>query len=239
MKTSCCTAAAGLLAAGLANLPGGVQASYSAVTAKVRADFLFEQRIAEFDVEDFAFSLGGPKPDAIVDGRQIRVGNLNQLPSLAGQGISMVLVNLDACAINLPHVHPRGTEMIYTIEGNNLRVAFAKENGGDGAVVNDLAAGDVAFFPQGLIHYEQNLDCEPAAFLSALNSEDPGIVTITTTFFQLPDEAIQASLNIDDPTLKALLEVLPEAPAMARRQCLQRCGLLDDDSLSYGYNSED
>ena len=51
--------------------------------------------------------------------------------------------------------------------------------------------------------------------------------------------SVQASLNIDDPTLKALLEVLPEAPAMARRQCLQRCGLLDDDSLSYGYNSED
>ena len=84
-------------------------------------------------------------------------------------------------------------QMLYTIEGNQLRVAFVEENGGEGAVVNDLVAGDVAFFPQGLIHYQQNLDCYPATFLAALNSEDPGVVTITTNFFQLPSEAIQVS----------------------------------------------
>ena len=49
----------------------------------------------------------------------------------------------------------------------------------------------------------------------------------------------QASLNFDDPTLKALLKALPEAPAMAQRQCLQRCGLGDDDILSYDYESMD
>ena len=81
-------------------------------------------------------------------------------------------------------------QMLYTIEGNQLRVAFVEENGGEGAVVNDLSQGDVAFFPQGLIHYQQNLDCEPATFLAALNSEDPGVVTITTRFFELPSEAI-------------------------------------------------
>ncbi|CAM9607934.1 unnamed protein product [Laminaria digitata] len=130
--------------------------------------------------------------------------------------------------------------MLYTIAGNQLRVAFVEENGGEGAVVNDLYQGDVAFFPQGLIHYQQNLDCEPATFLAALNSEDPGVVTITTRFFELPSEAIQASLNLDDPTLKALLAALPMAPAMAQRQCLQRCGLTDDDdSLSYDYQSID
>lgn len=39
----------------------------------------------------------------------------------------------------------------------------------------------------------------------------------------------QASLNIDDPTLKALIESLPEAPAMAQRQCLEMCALENDD----------
>ena len=51
---------------------------------------------------------------------------------------------------------------------------------------------------------------------------------------------LQASLNFDDPTLEALLKALPEAPAMAQRQCLQRCGLdagSDDDNLSYNYDS--
>ena len=81
--------------------------------------------------------------------------------------------------------------MLYTIKGKQLRVALVEENGGEGAVVNDLYQGDVAFFPQGLIHYQQNLDCDPATFLAALNSEDAGVVTITTNFFQLPSEAIQ------------------------------------------------
>ena len=82
-------------------------------------------------------------------------------------------------------------QMLYTIEGEKLRVAFVEENGGEGAVVNDLSQGDVAFFPTGLIHYQQNLDCEPATFLAALNNEDPGAVTVTTRFFELPSEAIQ------------------------------------------------
>ena len=82
-------------------------------------------------------------------------------------------------------------QMLYTIEGDDLRVAFVEENGGEGAVVNDLYQGDVAFFPQGLIHYQQNLGCKPVTFLAALNSEDPGVVTITTRFFELPSEAIQ------------------------------------------------
>ena len=45
---------------------------------------------------------------------------------------------------------------------------------------------------------------------------------------------------MSDPTLKALLEALPEAPAMAQRLCLQRCALENDDgSFSYDYDSVD
>ena len=58
---------------------------------------------------------------------------------------------------------------------------------------NDLVAGDVAFFPQGLIHYQQNLDCYPGDIPGCVNPEDPGVVTITTRFFKLPIEAIQVS----------------------------------------------
>ncbi|CAM9252730.1 unnamed protein product [Scytosiphon promiscuus] len=227
MKTSFfCSAAAVVAAADLLSLAGA-----SPLTA--------QEQITLFHPEDFAFSLGGPEPDALVDGFQIRGVNLNQLPALEGQGISMALVNLDPCAINLPHIHPRATEMLYVIKGQHVRTAFVEENGGEGAVVNDLAQGDVAFFPQGLIHYQQNLDCEPATFLAALNNEDPGAVTITTRFFELPSEAIQASLNFQDPALQALIESLPEAPAAARLECLKSCGFVDeDDDMSYSYDDD-
>lgn len=82
------------------------------------------------------------------------------------------------------------TQMLYVIKGT-MRAAFVEENGGEGAVINDLEQGDVMFFPQGLIHYQQNLDCEPAAFIAALNHEDPGAVAIMTIFFDLPSEALQ------------------------------------------------
>ena len=42
----------------------------------------------------------------------------------------------------------------------------------------------------------------------------------------------QGALNIDDPTLVALIESLPEAPAMARLQCQERCSYAEEDSLS-------
>ncbi|CAB1104740.1 unnamed protein product [Ectocarpus sp. CCAP 1310/34] len=224
MKTSFCAAAGFVIAAGL----------MSAV--QVCGVVTVQQQITLYNPEDFVFSLGGPEPDALVDGFQLRTAVVNQLPALDGQGISMGLVNLDPCAINLPHIHPRATEMVYVIKGEQLRVAFVEENGGEGAVVNDLAQGDVAFFPQGLIHYQQNLDCEPATFLAALNNEDPGAITITTRFFELPLEAIQASVNFEEPVLQNLIESLPDAPAAARQQCLQRCRMAEPGNhFSYDY----
>lgn len=101
-----------------------------------------------------------------------------------------------ASILNAGHVHystlPVGRllQMAYVIKGS-LRSAFIEENGGDGAIVNDLSEGDVTFYPQGLMHYQQNLECEPATFVAAFSSEDPGSVTITTRFFELPTEAIE------------------------------------------------
>lgn len=63
------------------------------------------------DPEDFAFPLGGPEPDALVNGYQLRLATLNEIPALEGQGISMAVVNLDPCTINAPHIHPRATEV--------------------------------------------------------------------------------------------------------------------------------
>ncbi|CAM9799008.1 unnamed protein product, partial [Laminaria digitata] len=180
------------------------------------------EKISAFDAEDFVFQLGGPEADALVGGIQLRRATLGQIPALEGQGIAMAMIHLGPCAIFPPHFHPRATEMVYTIEGSYVRVAFVEENGGDGAVVNDLSQGDVSFVPQGLVHYQQNLGCEPATFLVALNSEDPGAVILVSLFFDLPSEAL---LNVDEAALSALQQQLSEAPALARLECLERCGL--------------
>lgn len=73
---------------------------------------LVQQKITAFSPENFAFNLGGPEPDNMCpNGFPARLANINQLPSLEGQGVAMVLFNYEPCAINLPHEHPRATEV--------------------------------------------------------------------------------------------------------------------------------
>ena len=181
---------------------------------------------SRFQDSDFVFNLTGRSPVSSGLGGTIRPLGKEELSSLSGEGVAFGYFNLDGCAINLPHVHPRATELLYVIRGNNLATGFVEENGGR-TIQNDISEGMVTFFPQGLIHYQQNLDCEPAEYISALNSDDPGVLTISTRTLALPDEALQAMLNLNAGQLATLREGIPSGPAQGRIECLRRCGLGD------------
>ena len=148
------------------------------------------------------------------------------MPVLAGEGVSITLFTIKPCGINEPHVHPRATEISYVIKGSRLRVGFVEENTGR-TIINDLQAGQVTVFPQGLLHYQQNLGCEEAQFISALNSEDPGVLTIAQALFGLPLEAVASALNMDEANVLAAKNSIPANPAMGRDECLKRCGIKD------------
>ena len=45
-----------------------------------------------------------------------------------------------------------------------------------------------------LIHYQQNLGCEEAEFVVALNSDDPGSLTMSERTFSIPQEALEVKL---------------------------------------------
>mmetsp|Transcript_19693 Transcript_19693/g.25959 ORF Transcript_19693/g.25959 Transcript_19693/m.25959 type:complete len:226 (-) Transcript_19693:53-730(-) len=186
----------------------------------------------QFEEQDFVFDLKG---EAVTpgEGGMAQPVEVNAMPALYGEKMAMTLFTIEPCGINLPHVHPRATEMIYVISGaggnpqdqrKNLQTAFLEENGGR-TIVNLVGDGEVTFFPEGLIHYQQNLGCEPIQFLSALNSEDPGVVTITTRLFTLPDEALASSFGIEIPEVQMLREGLPNNPADGIAECMQRCGM--------------
>jgi hypothetical protein len=64
---------------------------------------------------------------------------------------------LDPCGLNLPHTHPRATEINFPINGT-LRTGFLAENNAR-FVFNDVPAGSVTVFPKGAIHFEMNMDC--------------------------------------------------------------------------------
>jgi hypothetical protein len=70
------------------------------------------------------------------------------MPVLQGEGVAFTLFKLDPCSINLPHTHPRATELLFVnfyksikklksfflflnmISAENLQVGFTEENGG-------------------------------------------------------------------------------------------------------------
>ena len=96
---------------------------------------------------EFVFDLLNSEPIS-GPGGSIRPMSVDEVPSLAGEGVAYTLFTIEPCGINLPHLHPRATEFIYLIRGDMVRTAFVGENG-EGAAVNDLSAGMATFFPQG------------------------------------------------------------------------------------------
>ena len=176
----------------------------------------------QFSAKDFVYDLDNASVVLRNGGGSLRPLTVSQMPALAGQRIAYALLQLDPCGLVIPEVHPRATEMTYLIEGNNLQVGFAEENGGR-FLINVLKKGQVSFFPQGLIHFEQNLSCQPVKYISALNHEDPGVLSMSTRTFGLPSYALQSTFNRTQAEIDLIRAGLPAGPAAGYGECVTRC----------------
>ena len=68
--------------------------------------------LADLKSSDFVYDL--LKQNGTKDGNNtIRQLSVSQFPTLAYMGISYTLFELAPCGINLPHIHPRATELLY------------------------------------------------------------------------------------------------------------------------------
>ena len=52
------------------------------------------------------------------------VQNNQVLATLPGDGVGQNLISVEACAINQPHVHPRGTEITHITKGKSIPKAY-------------------------------------------------------------------------------------------------------------------
>lgn len=149
------------------------------------------------------------------------------MPGLIGTGSSMTVGFLGPCGMNTPHTHPRGTELNIVVQGS-LMTNFILENGAR-VVSNHNTLYQMAVFPQGALHQEFNPDCDPAVFVAAFNSEDPGTQQTADNFFRLPKDVIRASVGgdlvIDGRDLDMVRDQIPANVALGVQQCLDKCGL--------------
>lgn len=137
----------------------------------------------------------------------------------------MTVGYISACGINLPHTHPRATEINIIVSGQ-FESGLFQENSAR-FIMQTISTGQATIFPQGAIHFEQNLNCEPAVFVAGFNSADPGVQTIASNLFGgLPANIVGASLGgLNITTVDDLRRLLPDNPALGIELCRQRCGL--------------
>ncbi|KAJ6469465.1 RmlC-like cupin domain-containing protein [Mycena sanguinolenta] len=157
-------------------------------------------------------------------GGSIILANVASFPAVVGNGVAMAVGILEPCGMNTPHTHPRATEIQYNVNGT-IRTGMITENGGR-FIMTDLQPGQMTIFPQGSIHFQINEGCEPALFVSGLNSEDPGALQIAQRFFGLPPDIVAATLgDIGVEEVMGLSDLIPDNVALGADECLQRCGI--------------
>ncbi|KNC74228.1 hypothetical protein SARC_13219 [Sphaeroforma arctica JP610] len=181
----------------------------------------FNDFLNNFDARDFVIDYS-TLPGATELGGTVQAANRNNVPVMQAAKMTHTRFHIAPCGINLPHIHPRGTESIYIIEGA-LTVGFVTESGR--LITNDVIVDQSTFFPRGLIHYQQNMGCEPAGYISMLDDSDAGLLVVSGVLGNLPSEALEATFDEDAEFVNQLLMGLPTGPARGRAECFVRCGL--------------
>ena len=113
------------------------------------------------------------------------------------------------------------------MDADDLLVGFAEENGGR-VIINLLDSEETSFIPEGLIHFEINMGCKPAYYLSTYSNVDPGLTTISSRSFQLPLNVLKASYYLREEQINFIKKNLPRSPAFGSKaygmgECHERC----------------
>ncbi|XP_020262246.1 germin-like protein 12-1 [Asparagus officinalis] len=91
----------------------------------------------------------------------------------------------------------------------NSRLSISQLLQNFAAAFNHLMKGDVFVFPFGMIHFQMNLGHTPAVALSALRSQNPGMVTIANAVFgsnpRVSKEVLKRAFQVDDKVVAWLM----------------------------------
>jgi len=132
-------------------------------------------------------------------GSIVTPANVMQIPGLNTLGVSMARIDYAVGGINPPHTHPRGTEIVFVMEGT-LDVGFITT--ANVLVSKTITKGEVFVFPRGLVHFQKNAGYAPASVIAAFNSQLQGTQSIATTLFAstppVADDILAKAFQIDN-----------------------------------------
>ncbi|KAG6538195.1 germin-like protein 5-1 [Zingiber officinale] len=153
---------------------------------------------ANVTAADFFFAgLATPGATNNTMGLLVTGANVEKIPGLNTLGVSLSRLDFAPGGLNPPHTHPRATEVVFVLDGA-LDVGFITT--ANKLVAKTIGKGEVFVFPRGLVHFQKNNGAEPAAAISAFNSQLPGTQSIAAALFAasptVPDNVLTKAFQV-------------------------------------------
>ncbi|EXB57567.1 hypothetical protein L484_022674 [Morus notabilis] len=168
------------------------------LNSEVRVNGYACKSSANISADDFFSTILG-KPGATNNtfGSLVTGANVQKIPGLNTLGVSLSRIDYAPGGLNPPHTHPRATEIVFVLYGE-LDVGFITT--ANVLVSKTIKKGEIFAFPKGLVHFQKNNGKDPAAVISAFNSQLPGTQSISTTLFgaspPVPDNVLTKAFQI-------------------------------------------
>lgn len=157
-------------------------------------------------VEDFVFSGIKFRGKLSETGLASIPVNVNVFPGLNTLGMSMVRADFDVGGVNVPHFHPRATEIAVVLEGKIYSGFVDTQNRIFAKVIEK---GEVMVFPRGLVHFQMNVGDTWATILGSFDSQNPGLQKIPSAVF---------GSNIKEELLEKAFGLTPKEIAKLRKR---------------------
>ena len=128
------------------------------------------------------------------------------------KNLGMTQLTLKENQLLTPHLHPNANELAYFITGT-AEVAVFDPNAKSGTLVQPfkVSAGDVVFFPQGFVHYVNNIGSDDVHFILTFDNPDFDLEFVTDLFKApkaggLPTHIWQKAFQLEDSTILSSLQ---------------------------------
>ncbi|XP_024520836.1 germin-like protein subfamily 1 member 18 [Selaginella moellendorffii] len=138
--------------------------------------------------------------------------NVGVFPGINTLGVSFARIDYAPYGVNPPHVHPRGTELLFLQQGT-LYVGFVSTTNNT-LFAQTLHPGDLFVFPRGLIHFQLNVGKTPAVALAGFNSQNPGVTQVAKAVFAsnppIYDAVIERAFQINPKLIQQLRDLIKQ-----------------------------
>lgn len=135
---------------------------------------------------------------------KVTKATLSEFAALEGQSVSLAYLEFPPGAINPPHTHPRGSELLYLVYGK-LEVTVVDTK--NVAYTQILETGDMFVFPKGLVHLQYNRNHKEMAYaVSAFGSANAGTFSVPNSVFAtgIDDVILAKAFKTDVDTIEKI-----------------------------------